>query len=332
MKYRTLGQTGVQVSCLCMGTMLFGLETTEKDSEAIFRRCREVGINFFDTADAYNKGHSEEILGRLIRSCRDEIILSSKVFFPTGKDINASGLSRRHIMSAVEASLKRLQTDRLDIYFLHDFDPKTAIEEPLRALDDLVHQGKILYPAVSNWAAWQMAKGLGISMREGLARFECIQPLYNLVKRQAEVEILPFAEAEKMGVITYNPLGGGLLSGKYGVHNKPQHGRLIDNTMYVKRYGDPSNFEIAENFCAHAKARGVHPASLAIAWVMSHPAVTAPVMGARNLEQLNDLLGALDIQMTPEWRAEISSLSIEPPPVTDRSEEKSGIFYLGRKI
>jgi aryl-alcohol dehydrogenase-like predicted oxidoreductase len=169
-------------------------------------------------------------------------------------------------------------------------------------------------------------------MREGLAPFECIQPLYNLVKRQAEVEILPFAEAETMGVITYNPLGGGLLSGKYGVHSKPQHGRLIDNTMYVQRYGDPLNFEIAENFCAHAKGRGVHPASLAIAWVMSHRAVTAPVMGARNPEQLNDLLGALDIQMTPEWRAEISSLSIEPPPVTDRSEEKSGIFYLGRKI
>jgi aryl-alcohol dehydrogenase-like predicted oxidoreductase len=332
MEYRILGQTGVQVSRLCMGTMLFGQETSEKDSEAIFHRCREAGVNFFDTADAYNNGHSEEILGRLISDCRNEIILSSKVYFPTGQDINASGLSRRHIMSAVESSLKRLQTDRLDLYFLHNYDPKTAIEEPLRALDDLVQQGKILYPAVSNWAAWQMAKGLGISIREGLARFECIQPLYNLVKRQAEVEILPFAEAEKIGVITYNPLGGGLLSGKYGVINRPQHGRLIDNNMYVKRYGDPLNFEIAENFCAHARGRGVHPASLAIAWVMSHSAITAAVMGARNLEQLNDLLGALDIRMTPEWRAEISSLSIEPPPVTDRSEEKSGIFYSGRRI
>jgi aryl-alcohol dehydrogenase-like predicted oxidoreductase len=139
------------------------------------------------------------------------------------------------------------------------------------------------------------------------------------------------AQAEKLGVITYNPLGGGLLSGKYGMRNKPGHGRLIDNTIYVKRYGDPVNFEIAENFSRHAKERGTHPAALAIAWVMSHPAVTAPVIGARNLDQLNELLGAVNIQVTPEWRAEISALSIEPPPATDRSEEREGIYYLGRK-
>ena len=331
MKYRALGQTGVQVSCLCLGTMLFGREASEEASAEMFHRCREAGVNFFDTADAYNQGRSEEILGKLIGKQRGEIILASKVFFPTGPDLNASGLSRRHILSAVEASLKRLQTDRLDLYFLHNYDPRTPIEEPLRALDDLVRQGKILYPAVSNWAAWQTAKGLGISAREGLARFECIQPLYNLVKRQAEVELLPMAEAEKIGVMTYNPLGGGLLSGKYGVRSKPRQGRLIDNPMYVKRYGDPLNFEIADAFCDHSKERGVHPAALATAWGMSHPAVTASVMGARNLDQLNDLLGALEIRMTPEWRAEISALSIEPPPVTDRSEEKSGIFYLGRK-
>jgi aryl-alcohol dehydrogenase-like predicted oxidoreductase len=321
----------VQVSCLCMGTMLFGKETSEEAAAEMFRRCREAGVNFFDTADAYNQGRSEEILGRLMGKDREEIVLASKVYFPTGTDVNASGLSRRHILSAVEASLKRLQTDHLDLYFLHNYDPKTAIEEPLRALDDLVRQGKILYPAVSNWAAWQTAKALGLSARDGLSRFECIQPLYNLVKRQAEVELLPMAEAENIGVMIYNPLGGGLLSGKYGLSSKPRHGRLIDNPMYVKRYGDPRNFEIAEKFCAHAKERGVHPASLAMAWAMSHPAVTAPVMGARNLDQLNDSLGALEIQMTPEWRAEISALSIEPPPGTDRSEEKSGIFYLGRK-
>lgn len=331
MKYRTLGRTGVQVSCLCMGTMLFGKETSEEAAAEMFRRCREAGVNFFDTADAYNQGRSEEILGRLMGKDREEIVLASKVYFPTGTDVNASGLSRRHILSAVEASLKRLQTDHLDLYFLHNYDPKTAIEEPLRALDDLVRQGKILYPAVSNWAAWQTAKALGLSARDGLSRFECIQPLYNLVKRQAEVELLPMAEAENIGVMIYNPLGGGLLSGKYGVSSKPQHGRLIDNPMYGKRYGNPVNFEIAESFCAHAQERGIHPASLALAWVMSHPAVTAPVMGARNLDQLNVLLGALEIRMTPEWRAEISALSIEPPPVTDRSEEKGGIFYLGKR-
>lgn len=331
MIYHPLGRTGVQVSCLCLGTMLFGKETGEEAAAAMYHRCREAGVNFFDTADVYNQGRSEEILGRLIKEEREEIILVSKVCFPTGPDVNASGLSRRHIRSAVEASLRRLNTDHLDLYFLHNYDPKTPIEEPLRALDDLVHQGKILYPAVSNWAAWQTMKGLGIAAREGLSRFECLQPMYNLVKRQAEVELLPLAESEGLGVMTYNPLGGGLLSGKYGVSSKPQHGRLIDNPMYEKRYGNPVNFEIAESFCAHAQERGVRPASLALAWVMSHPAVTAPVMGARNLDQLNVLLGALEIRMTPEWRAEISALSIEPPPVTDRSEEKGGIFYLGKR-
>ena len=180
MIYHPLGRTGVQVSCLCLGTMLFGKETGEEAAAAMVHRCREAGVNFFDTADVYNQGRSEEILGRLIKEEREEIILVSKVCFPTGPDVNASGLSRRHIRSAVEASLRRLHTDHLDLYFLHNYDPKTPIEEPLRALDDLVHQGKILYPAVSNWAAWQTMKGLGIAAREGLSRFECLQPMYNL--------------------------------------------------------------------------------------------------------------------------------------------------------
>lgn len=330
-KYRTLGRTGVQVSSLCMGTMLFGKEADEKTSAAIFHRCREAGINFFDTADVYNQGRSEEILGKLVKGCREKIILSSKVFFPTGDDINASGLSRRHIMEAVEGSLKLLGTDHIDLYFLHNYDPKPGIEEPLRALNDLVRQGKILYPGVSNWAAWQIAKSLGISDRWGWPRFQCIQLMYNLVKRQAEVELMELALEEQIGVTCYNPLGGGLLSGKYGLHKLPEQGRLVENKMYEARYGDRLNFEITEKFVNHAKSRGVHPASLAIAWVMSHPVVTAPVLGARNVEQLNNLLGALEIQMTPEWRAEISALSIEPPPVTDRSEEKKGIVYMESK-
>lgn len=331
MEYRPLGQTGVQVSCLCMGTMSFGSEADEKTAAAMFHRCREVGINFFDTANVYNDGRSEEILGRLIADCRDEIVLTSKVHFPTGDDVNARGLSRRHIMLAVEASLKRLGTDRLDLYFAHGFDPNTPVEETLRALDDLVHQGKILYPAVSNWAAWQIAKALGISACEGLARFECIQPMYNLVKRQAEVEILPLAQAEQVGVISYSPLGGGLLTGKYSTMHKPEKGRLVENALYKQRYGVPVYYEIAERFTAHAQACGLHPASLAVAWVMSHPAITAPIIGARNLEQLEASLGALDVPMTAEWRAEISALSVAPPPATDRLEEKSGVFYAGAK-
>ena len=327
MEYRTLGQTGVQVSRLCFGTMSFGDVADEATSAAMFHRCREIGINFFDTANVYAGGRSEEILGKLIADCRDEIVLTSKVGFPTGKDVNARGLSRRHLTLAVEASLKRLGTDRLDLYFLHTFDPQTPIEETLRALDDLVRQGKILYPATSNWTAWQIATALGISAREGLARFECIQPMYNLAKRQAEVEILPLAQAERLGVISYSPLGGGLLTGKYGTKQRPEQGRLVDNAMYVRRYGDPAYYEIAERFSAYAEERGVHPATLAVAWVMSNPALTAPIIGARNLEQLEASLAALEVPMTPEWRAEISALSIEPPPATDRSEERAGVFY-----
>jgi aryl-alcohol dehydrogenase-like predicted oxidoreductase len=234
-------------------------------------------------------------------------------------------------MLAVEDSLKRLGTDRLDLCFVHIFDANTPIEETLRALDDLVRQGKILYPGASNWAAWQIAKALGTSAQEGLARFECLQPMYNLVKRQAEVEILPLAQAEQVGVISYSPLGGGLLTGKFGATRRPESGRLVENQMYARRYGDPAYYEIAERFTAHAQERGLHPASLAVAWVMSHPAITAPIVGARSVAQLEASLAALDVPMTPEWRAEISALSIEPPPATDRSEEKSGVFYQGGK-
>jgi len=331
MEYRILGQTGVQVSRLCFGTMSFGGIADEETSAAMFHRCREVGINFFDTANVYSNGRSEEILGRLIVDCRDEIVLTSKVGFPIGEGVNEQGLSRRHIMLAVEASLRRLGTDRLDLYFLHTFEPQTPIEETLRALDDLVRQGKILYPAASNWAAWQIATALGVSAREGLARFACIQPMYNLVKRQAEVEILPLAQVENLGVISYSPLGGGLLTGKYGTERRPESGRLVEREVYMRRYGDPTYYGIAERFSAHARERGVHPATLAVAWVMSHPAITAPIVGARDVEQLEASLAAPDVQMTPEWRGEISALSVEPPPATDRTEEKSGIFYRGGK-
>jgi aryl-alcohol dehydrogenase-like predicted oxidoreductase len=329
MEYRTLGRTGVQVSQLCFGTMSFGGDADAETSAAMFRRCREAGINFFDCANVYAGGRSEEILGELIAGCRDEIVLTSKVGVTTGDDVNAGGLSRRHIVLAVEDSLRRLGTDRLDLYFVHTFDSNTPVEETLRALDDLVRRGKILYPAVSNWAAWQIAQALGISALEGLARFECIQPMYNLVKRQAEVEILPLAQAEQVGVISYSPLGGGLLTGKFGTARKPESGRLVQNRLYMARYGDPAYYEIAERFTLHAQERGVHPASLAVAWVMSHPAVTAPIIGARNVGQLESSLAALDVPMTPAWRDEISALSIEPPSATDRTEEKSGVFYQG---
>jgi len=320
MKYRTVGKTGVQVSCLCFGTMSFGGNADEATSKAMFQRCREAGINFFDTANVYSQGRSEELLGECLADCRDEMVLATKVFYPTGKDINARGLSRRHIMLEVENSLRRLKTDRIDFYFVHLFDQNTPMEETLRALDDLQAQGKILYSAVSNWAAWQIAKALGIAAKEQLARFELLQPMYNLVKRQAEVEILPLAVSEQLGVISYSPLGAGLLTGKYGVNKRPEQGRLVEEKRYTDRYADEMNFVVADRFTTYAAEHGVHPATLAVAWVMSNPAITAPIIGARNGEQLEYSLAALDVDMTPQWRNEISSLSVTPAPATDRAE------------
>jgi aryl-alcohol dehydrogenase-like predicted oxidoreductase len=320
MEYVTVGGTGVSVSPLCFGTMSFGSEADEATSAEMFGRCRDAGINFFDTANGYGAGASETILGKLIAGSRDDLVITTKVFFPTGADVNAGGLSRRHIARAVEASLRRLGTEWIDFYFVHSFDTRTPIEETLRALDDLRHQGKILYPAVSNWAAWQIATALGVSAREHLARFELIQPMYNLVRRQAEVEILPLAQAANLGVISYSPLGGGLLTGKYGATKRPGSGRLVESKLYINRYSYDSDFATAEAFTEFAAAAGVAPATLAVAWVMSHPGITAPIIGARNLTQLEGSLAALDLEMTPELRAQVSALSATPPPPTDRTE------------
>lgn len=325
MEFKFLGNTGVQVSTLCFGTMSFGGDADEAESAAMFHRCREAGINFFDCANVYQTGQAEEILGRLMADCRDELIITSKVYFPMSDAVNARGVSRRHIIAAVEASLRRLNTDRLDLYFIHRFDDNTPLEETLRALDDVVRQGKILYPAASNFAAWQAAKALGISAKEGWARFECLQPMYNLVKRQAEVEILPLAQSEKLGVIPYSPLGGGLLTGKYGATRRPEAGRLLENKMYQTRYGSEWVYDVAEQFTMFARERGFEPASLAVAWVASHPAITAPIIGARSVAQLEGSLKAAQIKMTPELRAEISALSPEPPLATDRNEERAAL-------
>ena len=322
MNYRTLGRTGVLVSTLCFGTMSFGGDADEAMSAAMYRRCREAGINFFDCANVYGRGRAEEILGRLMAGHRHELVITSKVGSRMRDGANGEGLSRRHIVGEVEASLRRLQTDRIDLYFVHRFDAVTPMEETLAALDTLVQQGKILYPAVSNWAAWQVAKALGISARQGLAPFACMQPMYNLAKRQAEVELLPLALDAQLGVIPYSPLGGGLLSGKYGVAARPGQGRLVENAMYQARYGESSHYEVAERFAVYAQSQGIAPATLAVAWVMSHPAVTAPIIGARSVAQLEASLAAADLAMTPAWRAEITALSVAPAVATDRSEEK----------
>lgn len=322
MEYKLIGETGVRVSELAFGTMSFGGDADKETSKQMFNRAREAGINFFDCANVYSNGEAERILGECIADSRDDVIITSKVYNPMGDDINNRGLSRRHIMQEVENSLRRLNTDRIDFYFLHKFDASTPMEETLRAVDDLQKQGKIVYPAVSNWAAWQIAKALGIQAKEQLARFQIIQPMYNLVKRQAEVELIPLGNSEGLAVMPYSPLGAGLLTGKYGVGKKPQQGRIVDKEMYSQRYAQDMHYEVAERFTNFAKDNGYNPVPLAIAWAKSHPGVTAPLIGARNVDQLDTALSALEIEMTPELRKEISSLSPAPPHPTDRDDER----------
>ncbi len=318
MKHKPLGRTGVQVSELCFGTLSFGGDADEATSKAMYQTCRDAGINFFDCADQYNDGRAEEILGALIQGHRDDLVITTKCFNPISNDINARGTSRRHVVRAVEASLRRLKTDRVEVLFLHQFDQRTPVEESMRALEHLVQSGKVLYPAVSNYAAWQAQRAVDIQERNNWARLQVMQPMYNLVKRQAEVELLPMAEANGIGVIPYGPGAAGLLSGKY---SGAASGRLKTNKMYAARYGEEWFFEVAEKFVAFCKARSLNPVATAVAWVGAHPAVTAPIIGARNVEQLRDSLAAVEVDMTPALRAEISALSRTPPPATDRLEE-----------
>ena len=302
-----------------MGTMSFGGEADEATSAALYKACRDAGINFYDCADQYNKGKSEEILGRLMKGHREDLVITTKCYNPAGDDINARGTSRRHVTRAVEASLKRLQTDRVDVLFLHQFDVRTPIDESVRALEDLVRSGKVLYPALSNWSAWQTQMAVDLQERNNWARLQVIQPMYNLVKRQAEVELLPMAAANGIGVIPYSPAAAGVLSGKY---SGEANGRIKSNKMYAARYGEPWVFEVADKFVALCKQRGMHPVSAAVAWTGAHPAVTAPIIGARSVEQLQASLDSVKIDMTTKLRDEITALSRTPPPATDRLEEQ----------
>ena len=217
-----------------MGTMAFGSDADAAEAARMFRAARDAGINFFDTADQYNAGKSEEILGELIRGSRDDLVIATKCFNPTGKDVNARGANRRHVRRAVEASLKRLGTDRVDVLFLHHYDALTPLEEHMRALEDVVRDGKVLYPAVSNYSAWQTQAALGYQERNGWAPLQVIQPMYSLVKRQAEVELLPMAQANGVGVVAYSPSGGGLLSGRYaqpGAQGPPHHQQDVQGAL-----------------------------------------------------------------------------------------------------
>ena len=302
--------------------MSFGGDADEAASTAMFKAARDAGINFFDTADQYNKGASEEILGKLARGAREDLVIATKCFNPTGPDVNAKGNSRRHLTRALEASLKRLQTDRVEILYLHMHDALVPVDEAMRALEDMVRSGKVLYPALSNWAAWQVQQALGVQEARGWARLQAIQPMYNLVKRQAEVEILPMAQANGVSVFPYSPAGAGLLSGKFAAKAADAQARLLSNKNYTARYGEPWMHEVAEKFAAFCKQRGMHPVSAAVAWVAAHPGVTAPIIGARNVEQMKASLDAVKVEITPALWNEMAALSRTPPPATDRLEEQ----------
>jgi aryl-alcohol dehydrogenase-like predicted oxidoreductase len=317
MERRPLGCTGLEISALAFGTMSFGAAADEGESARLYAACREAGIDVFDCADVYADGYAEEILGRLAAHERESVVLTTKAGY--GRAAEPGGRAgRAHLLRSVEASLRRLGTDRVELLFLHRFDPRTDLEGTLRALEDLVRAGKVVHLGASNFAAWQVATALGISARRGWAGFEAIQPMYSLVKRQAEVELLPLAASEGLGVMPYSPLGGGLLTGKYRAGGA---GRLTADARYAARYGPGWMHETAAALAGLAEARGVSPASLAVAWAAAHPAVTAPIIGARTVEQLWPSLAAAKIAMTPELRSEISALAPAPPPATDRLEE-----------
>jgi aryl-alcohol dehydrogenase-like predicted oxidoreductase len=329
MRTRLLGRTGLKVSEICLGTMTFGSQPgghrvpgcDENESITILNAYLDQGGNFIDTADGYADGRSEEILGRGLKGRRDDVVLATKVFFPAGPGANRKGLSRKHIFEAIEASLRRLQTDYLDLYQVHCFDSHTPLEETLSALDALVRQGKARYLGCSNFGAWQLAEALGVSALNGYARFDCLQPQYSLVCRSIDREILPLCRAEGVGVIAWSPLAGGFLSGKYRSGDAaPQASRLADSDPsirpWVERHFTERNYHIlgvAEEVSARL---GKTLSQVALAWLLAVPRVTSVIIGARSLPQLHENLGAGGWEFpSEEWKKidEASALPLEYP-------------------
>lgn len=323
MKYKNLGTTGVKVSSLCLGTMTFGDGADKAMCEKMYSLSRDNGINFFDCANVYAGGESERILGQLISDHREEVLISTKAYYPTGKGINNQGLSRLHLMQELDKSLKRLKTDYIDIYYLHSFDKDTPLTESLSILNDFVRQGKILYVGLSNFSAWQIMKAISISNQLNYAPISCIQPMYNLLKRQCETEILPMAKSEGLGVVPYSPLAGGMLTGKYLEKRDAADGRFQTSGMYQNRYKSKSNTLVTAEFIKYCKDNSYDPVSLAISWVGAQDSITSPIIGSRNIDQLKSSMKSLNISMTAEMRNELSQLSITPAIATDREEEQA---------
>jgi len=308
MHYRTLGRTGIKVSQICLGTMTFGDQVNEPDSITIIRTAMDRGVNFIDTADMYVSGRSEEIVGKAIRDARDSVVLATKVGMEMGPNPTDAGLSRKHIMHGVEESLRRLGTDYIDLYYVHRPDYSTPVEVTLRALDDLVHQGKVRHIACSNFRAFQLCKALWASDAHNMARFDAIQPPYNLLTRDIEYELLPLCVEEGIGVCTYNPLAGGLLTGKHDPSKPPTAGTRFTNermgTMYYERYWNESNFAAVAQLAAIAVDHGRDMAQMALAWVLRNPAVTSIIMGATSLRHIEHNIAATELTLSETELAE----------------------------
>ncbi len=309
MDYTTLGATGVTVSRICLGCMSYGSPEWRAwilDGDAampFFRRAVEAGINFFDTADIYSVGASEEVTGRALREYakRDEIVLATKVFNRMGPGPNMAGLSRMHIVQGCEASLKRLGVETIDLYQIHRFDPEVPLEETLAALDHLVHSGKVRYIGASSGWAWQLARALGLSERHGWARFVSMQNHYNLIYREEEREMIPLCVAEGLAVIPWSPLARGFLAGaRTSIEDRSSTKRAETDEFGHRLYGGPGDEEIIEAVRAVAEERGVSPAEVSLAWLLSKPAVTAPIVGATKLEHLDAAIRAVELKLEPE--------------------------------
>ncbi|PFG74993.1 aldo/keto reductase [Tepidiforma thermophila] len=324
MQYTRLGRTGLRVSRLCLGTMTFGFQCDEATSFAIMDRAFEGGITFFDTADVYPigappgaQGRTEEIIGRWLARTgnRSRIILATKCFGRVGPARWDQGNSRKHILDAVDASLRRLGTDYIDLYQLHGPDPQTPIDETLKALDDLVRWGKVRYIGCSNFLAYQVARAIGRSEVLGVARFDSVQPRYNLLFREIERELLPLCAEEGIGVIPYNPLAGGLLTGKHNPETGPEEGsRFTLGTAaqrYQERYWHDRMFQTVEQLRPIAAEAGMSLAQMAVAWVMANPVITAPIIGASRPEQLADTLAAAETPLPPELKQRLDDLTLE---------------------
>jgi aryl-alcohol dehydrogenase-like predicted oxidoreductase len=314
MEYVRLGSTGLKVSRLCLGCMTYGAKKwrdwvlEEGESRPFFRRAFEAGINFFDTADMYSDGVSEEITGRALKelATRDRVVIATKVFNPMGDDPNQRGLSRKHIHHAIDASLRRLGTDYVDLYQIHRFDYHTPIEETLRALDDIVRAGKALYIGGSSMYAYQFAKMLAASDAHGLSRFVTMQNHYNLVYREEEREMLPLCREEGIGVIPWSPLARGFLAGNRRAQDFGETTRAKTDDYAQKMYYQPSDFAVVDRVTAIAQQRGIPNAQVALAWILQQPGVTAPIIGASKSKHLEDAISALDVKLDP---AELKALA-----------------------